>query len=107
MTVKTRQKIERQIAAQVVKDALTAGYEIRIDNGGDEMEPRTEQTQEAILADMFATDEEHLFFFKDGKKIGWVFFVYGNDGFDVISDYTTNLESMLTKAHEVAAEYGP
>lgn len=29
------------------------------------------------------------------RPIGWVRFVYGNDGHDVISDYTTNLESVL------------
>ncbi len=28
-------------------------------------------------------------------QIGWVRFIYGNDGWDVISDYTTNLEPVM------------
>jgi hypothetical protein len=54
------------------------------------------------------TDDDRLFVYKvDGPKgrrdwFGWVFFVYGNDGYDVISDYTTNLESSLTATNKLA-----
>jgi hypothetical protein len=30
--------------------------------------------------------------------------VYGNDGYDVISDYTVNLEDHLTEAHKLSEE---
>jgi len=44
-----------------------------------------------------------------GAPSGWVYFVYGNDGWDVVSDYTTNLEAVLKGSGELAerleAEY--
>ena len=38
----------------------------------------------------------------DGKPCGHVFLVYGNDGYDVIADYTLNLEEPLSAANEIA-----
>lgn len=104
--VKLRQELERRIATQVVKDALAAGYVLVVDNGGDEPDYKgTDET--ACLSAMFATDDERLYLFKPGGKWadGWVYFVYGNDGWDVINDYTTNLESLLKSAHEIADKY--
>lgn len=37
-----------------------------------------------------------------GKRIGWVRMIYGNDGWDVMADYTTNLEDVLTDANKLA-----
>jgi hypothetical protein len=100
-TLARRIAAERRIARRLVRDALAAGYTISVDNGEGEEGPFKTETK--TLDAMFATDEEHLFFFDAaGSKIGWVFFVYGNDGWDVISDYTTNLESLMPGANEVA-----
>ena len=51
------------------------------------------------------TDDDYLFVYKAGQseRFGWVRFVYGNDGYDVISDYTINLEKTL-KGVNVFAE---
>lgn len=54
----------------------------------------------AILAAMFSTGEDRLFVHLpthtgETEWCGWVYFVYGNDGWDVVNDYTTNLESIL------------
>lgn len=102
--VQKRQKIERRIATAFIKSALAKGYSFKIDNGGDESETiKTTALQETLNA-MFATDQEHLYICKDGKAIGWAFFVYGNDGWDVISDYTCNLDDLgvMTEATELA-----
>ena len=106
MSVKMRQEVERKIAAAFITAALAAGYTINIHNGGSGPElPQPSSDKEVILAAMFATDDEHLMVYKDGKQIGWVYFVYGNSGWDVISDYSTNLGPLMAEADKISEMY--
>jgi hypothetical protein len=95
MSVRMRQFVERKIADAFLTTALKAGFYVNIDNGGDDLElPKPINDKRAILKAMFAADEDRLYLYKspdDKKAVGWVYFVYGNDGYDVISDYTVNL----------------
>ena len=102
MNVKTRQRIEKQIARKFLRIALAAGYAISLDNGGDDFEFKDSTDFKYIVGEMFATDEEHLHLSKDGKRSGWVFFVYGNDGYDVICDYTMNLEPLMPEVEKLS-----
>ena len=98
MSVKMRQIVEREIATSVVKTLLKAGFALSVDNGdnnGDEFEIANSRSKKTVLEKMFQTDEERVYAIKDGKLFGWVYFVYGNDGWDVISDYTVNLEKYI------------
>ena len=108
MDVKFRQKVERSIVRRVVLDAIKAGLEVNINNGGDgfELQNPTNKSK-VILQEMFATDEEHLVLYKDGKFLGWVFFVYGNSGWDVICDYSSSwtLEELMKNANELANKW--
>jgi len=58
---------------------------------------------------MFTTDDDCLIVVKDGKPFGWIQFIYGNDGYDVISDYTggkdfeADLKSALDEADRCEA----
>jgi hypothetical protein len=106
MSVKARQRLERMIARRVVLDGIRAGYSLSVDNGGDEDEIVKSTKAKDILEAMFATDDEKLYFYKGDTCVGWVWFVYGNDGYDVVSDYTTNLEEVMKGADELAAKYG-
>lgn len=105
MSVKMRQEVERKIAAALVKSARAAGYTISVDNGEDETYKMS--SAKAVLAAMFTTDEDRLFMWNpaNGKCVGWVYFVYGNDGWDVISDYTTNLEPIMAEANKISKQY--
>ena len=105
MSVKMRQHVERQIARRLILDGLAAGYSLSVDNGGDEDEIAPSHKCKEILDAMFATDDEHLKFHKDGKYVGWVYFVYGNDGYDVISDYTVNLEHVMAGVEKLSDKY--
>lgn len=103
MNVKTRQAIERRIARKVVQLAIKAGYSLNIDNGGEGFELSVPSNKASVvLAGMFATDEERLFLFKGEKWDGWVSLVYGNDGFDVMADYSISLDALLKPAYELA-----
>lgn len=112
MNIKARQAIEKRIVRRVIKSVLAAGYYVSLNNGGEEDEYRG-NVRKDILKEMFATDDEHLYLFTqqqalDGykKPSGWVYFVYGNDGWDVICDYTVNLEKVLTEANALAEKLG-
>lgn len=96
--VKARQRIEIAIAKAFVDAALAAKYSIVIDNGDGNEQP-AEQTTDAVLKIMFQTDDEYVYL-THGDATGdiieaWVHFVYGNDGWDVISDYSVCLEPLM------------
>lgn len=97
-SVLARQAIEVRIAAAFIDAALWAGYKISVDNGGDE-EGKQSSSKQVILEEMFQTDEDILFIYKPeaGTKqsASWAKFIYGNDGWDVISDYTVDLEPLM------------
>jgi hypothetical protein len=102
--------IERLIAASAIMELLAAGYAITVNDGEDDvlidsLDPA------AIERAMRSTDEDKLYVrpaaecarTPDARVFtGWVYFVYGNDGPDVINDYTTNLEAYLVKTNALA-----
>jgi hypothetical protein len=106
MSVKMRQLVEREIATAVVDSLLAAGFALSVENGDDEIFASGDAA--TILAAMFLTDDERLYAEKGGKDFGWVYFVYGNDGWDVINDYTVNLEPFIgegTAVDKVVEKY--
>lgn len=110
---KTCQRIgvERAIVRRVVRDLLDAGFELGTDAEGEDEKPRTTK-QAQILPRLMQVDDEHLLIFKPGRTDNdprpdsWVRFVYGNDGYDVISDYTTDLDDVLKGSLALSDEYG-
>jgi len=104
--IRQRQALEEKVARQIVEDAIKAGYSLNVNNGGDTNElPEPVIEAQTVLDAMFKTDEEHLLLYKDGARKGWVFFVYGNDGWDIVNDYTTNLEPIMVRANRTADQY--
>jgi hypothetical protein len=97
-----RRQMELLIAKAFVKQAINAGFTISIDTGEDETRPY--KRIKSVLCAMFSVDDEKLRIWKDRKRIGWVRFVYGNDGPDVINDYTTNLDEfgLMRDANAIA-----
>lgn len=103
MSVKMRQEVERKIAAAFVREAIKAGYTMTVDYGDGESEHHSKIT--AVLAAMFLGDDDRVYLYKNNQRVGWVWFVYGNDGWDVISDYTTNLENLMGPAQKISDHY--
>lgn len=102
----TRIDIEQDIVTRVVEELLRAGYELRT-SADDEDGKRPSYTTDraAILAALIEVDDEYLIARKHGRR-SWVWFVYGNDGPDVISDYTTDLELVLHCVNSYADSLG-
>jgi hypothetical protein len=102
----TTRYIEKLIAKQCIADLLAAGYQVSV-NDGEETTLHRSTSPDAILAAMFTTDEDWLHVHTpDERLFGWVRFIYGNDGWDVINDYTVNLELVIAATNKLADEIG-
>lgn len=95
-------ELEMKVAVEAVKGLIAAGYTVSVDNGEEEF--KHTNSVEEVTKELFECDEEHLVVYKEGKRSGWVFLVWGN-GACVICDYSTNLEAALKKANELADYY--
>lgn len=94
---------ERKIARKVIDDAIAAGHTIDVFDGEEVVVKRSAEA-ETIFGAMFSTDSDTLIIHKDGKRIGAVWFVYGNTGYDVISDYSMSLHELLQGAGELSEQ---
>lgn len=98
--------IEKAIAAQIVNELIEHGFILSINNGGDDFEIDFTNDSSKVIAAMFATDEDTICAINNEKKINQchVWLVYGNDGYDVISDYSVKLEPYMIKTMNLAAD---
>lgn len=100
MNVATRIKIEKRIVRKLIRTMKAKGWDAYAVNDGEEFY-RGLKTEKAVLEHAFAVDECSIYFEnkslpfvgKDGTKdcVGHhVYLVFGNDGWDVICDYSYN-----------------
>lgn len=102
--VAERQRVERVILRAFIRQALLAGKSISVHNG-EAIVLKESTSLKAILGAMFSTDEDWLYIHTPGTRTsGWVHCVYGNSGWDVISDYTESVEPLMTKYVEPLKE---
>jgi hypothetical protein len=97
------EEAERKIARKVIDDAIAAGHTIDVFDGEAVVVKRSTNADQLIAA-MFSTDSDTLIIHKDGKRLGTVFFVYGNTGYDVIADYSMSLHDLLQGAGELSEQ---
>lgn len=93
--------VEADIVTRVVDALLAAGYSLTVDDEGTWRPAMLTTNRDEILAELMETDEDYLRV-EEGLRRGWVRFVYGNDGWDVVCDYTTSLESVLAPVNAYA-----
>jgi hypothetical protein len=95
--------IEKRIAREVIKGLLSAGFTVSV-NDGEETTVKQSTDADTIFTAMMTTDEDYLLAHRPGetKKSAWVRFIYGNSGWDVINDYSTSLETVLTNTNLLA-----
>jgi hypothetical protein len=106
--IKRRHEVEVKIVKKTVADLIAAGYLLNVNDGGDELVLKEPSTDVKALHDaLINTDEDFLLVYKAGekKRFGWVRFVYGNDGWDVINDYTTNLDPVMEGINKYADKF--
>lgn len=96
---------ERKVVQMVIEKLLASGFQLYIDHEGEDKPIHITEVNDFVMHEMFACDEERLYVLKDGLRCGWVHFVYGNDGWDIISDYTINLEDYLKEINDYCTSY--
>lgn len=85
-----RQIIEKRIANKLFSVILSKGYLISIHDGEEYVLKGSDNLVKCLKAIM-STDEDIISVSnKEGKKLAFIYLVYGNDGYDVISDYSAN-----------------
>jgi hypothetical protein len=100
--LKNRIKLEQRIVKLTVDTLLKDGYSLAVFDGEETTAITTDK--KTLIDALMETDEDYLFVYEAGVKarFGWVRFVYGNDGYDVINDYTTNLDEALAGVNAYA-----
>lgn len=98
-----RAYIELQIVNAFIAAAAEAGYELKI---GEMDEVDMAEYANDFRTALFDLDDAHVNVFDGEKRAGWVYFVFGNDGYDCISDYSTKLEEFLKPVMAVADRWG-
>ena len=98
--VKARQRIEQTIALVTAQVLLDAGFLLGV-NDGEEVTLKWSRSIYKVQEALFTTDEDYLYVYidrdqddplnveRDPRPDYWIRFVYGNDGLDVISDYSS------------------
>ena len=89
-SIRRRILVERAIIRALIKGLLEIGAKLSIDDGDCE---HHSSDLNALMADVGACDEEWLRVSLNGQR-GFFFFVYGNDGWDVIADNSQWLEDL-------------
>jgi hypothetical protein len=103
--------IERRICFALVKQVLADGHALSVFDS-EEWTVKSSRDEKLIRHALFTTDGDELVVRDlDNKRLGWFQLTYGNDGYDVIGDYTDNeycqsvydrLEPMIDKMETTA-----
>lgn len=104
--LQNRIKLEQRIVKMTVDALLAKGYTLSVFDG--EEEHTATKERKAIIDALMETDEDYLNVSSSDNTVnlGWIRFIYGNDGYDVISDYTTNLDEDLAGVNAFAESQG-
>jgi len=98
-----RIEMEGKVARKTVDALLDAGFTIGV-NDGEETVLKHSTSVNAIMGALFSTDSDYVIAYNatTQKRVGAVHLVYGNEGHDLISDYSTSLEAALKTAEAYA-----
>jgi len=107
-TLNRRIEVEKLIIESAIRTAIAQGFVLRRVHHEDAVNVAT---VEQALAEAFVCDDAHIIFDNplgpDGKSVGsaWIHAVYGNSGWDVISDYTTNLDDVIKAIDPLVTQF--
>ncbi|CAB4158637.1 hypothetical protein UFOVP707_16 [uncultured Caudovirales phage] len=102
-SVRFRRFIEILLVRKLLDVVIEAGYVVSVDDGED-VPVRGSTDRREILDATFAVDECRLALGHEGKPSGSIFLVFGNSGWDSISDNSLRLEELLAPVTEYAEQ---
>ena len=98
--------VEDQIIKGTILALLAEGYSLGVYDGEETTLVQSTNNVDVFNA-MKTTDEDYLLAYREEelKNFAWVRFVYGNEGYDVINDYSLTLEKTLLDVNAAISEY--
>lgn len=88
------QTIDREITTKLIEALIAAGYVITCCIRDEDPEFKRSVDRAGILDLLFALDMAELHVHKDGKR-SWIMLIFGESGWDVVADYSVDLESLI------------
>lgn len=90
-----RHFLEAAIALELAHALIREGYRISV-NDGEEFVLNDSTNVEEVLLAMFSTDQEYWYVSTEVNSYDmFIRFIYGNDGYDVVSDYSIGIERIV------------
>jgi hypothetical protein len=80
---------------QVIRALRAAGHVPESCDDGEEVTDLTEDTEDQMIAALMSTDSSSLDVRLANGERSWIYFVLGNEPFEVICDHHVNLCSLL------------
>ena len=99
----TARKLENTIIRVFIREALQRGHTITVISSGEYEIVRSNQINKIVDA-LRTTDYDRLRVHVGERYIGSVLLVWGNDPWEVISDYSVSIEDMVEPAMEKSRE---
>ena len=101
-SVRHRARIELKLVNALIRRAKEFKYDFFIYEE-DTIDSLVATSPKEFKTELFNLDDATLIVIReDNIQMGWIKLVFGNDGYDLISDYTTNLEDFLKPINEYA-----
>lgn len=102
MTLTLRRSVEKKIVRSLISELIAQGFVLYVADPDRDEQPEPSQDKAKLLEDALACDESRIVairgrFDEDSFVRSWAFFVFGNDGWDVLCDYGVNLEAFIPK----------
>jgi hypothetical protein len=101
MTNERRIEMEREIVAALATEAVAQGWSLHA------VDRIVVASVDEVLQRVFDLDEAHLIVTRPaaggGRQKSWFYFVLGNTGYDVLSDYGTSLDSVVDAVEPLIA----
>ena len=95
---------ENQIIEVAVENFVKSGHLVSVHNGEDLSCPPTDDVAR-ILGSLRATDSDQLLLHRDGRQTSsYLLLVYGNEPYEVMADWTLDVEDMVAPAARLAEE---
>jgi hypothetical protein len=94
-SVQSRARKELQLVRKLIEIAKASGYDLLEEEEGE---------VDDLAAHLFNLDEANVLVYNGERYLGFVKLVFGNDGYDLICDYSTILEEWLLPVNQLANE---
>jgi len=98
--------MEEQVLRALVTKCLAEGCSICVEDPMSDEPHVYSSDMDVIMSQLWQADEDTLYIRDAEGAMGWVMLTYGEDGWDVICDYSMGLErrGLMTEANKIANE---